>query len=864
MSADRAVDASSAAAAREILKKSGPLPGINQTYFEHVVELMGSDPGASRALASRWRVFSKYGDDPALAMRAKAIGERIAGKWKTAGESFLTAAALAKGPLERAVFSIGAIDSFARAGEVPRAVEIGKKVARKLEEMGEFGQAGRARLNIGNALLFVDDYKGAARQYRRASELLEGTSFERDAAAAELGYSGAELYGGLVSESAAAAERAATAFEYLGDTHYADLARLNLAHCHLLQGRGDESREILREIAPSLLGSPSDAARCEEFLGDAYFRLNLFEEALDAYSSALSKAEIRRMPLNYATATFGQGLVMAAMGRGTEARKVFRRAAKMFGQLGNLSWQGGALAAEADVSTGKRAEALLTEAIDTLKRARSRYHLCLANISQAERFREPRSLRAAERLIVDNGYSFLRWRIDASKARWTHGARRLGHWRRMFESLLEERLLTRSTSSRSAFFRDKHSVIAEYLGELLDRKRPLVEEALSVVTRSRSAALVDELLAVEKPKLSGEAWASLEALRAAIAEESSPRDSGGSRRRTGVRSIPHLQRRWAESEFARVLWSTSTFSETSRDVAVFAETNSGYYCLHDGVATPLRLTIEDMRAHVRRIEFELLAPMVGLVDLASANAALAEARQFIAKGFRGEPQAILPEGPLWGLPWPALVDFEPVLRTNPLLLGNFKPKPFKRIVVWAHNPGDLPNVTSEVEVIAKIFPSAQVIETAVGARRSLQEPIDLLHVACHATTRVDSPMYSTLEMKDGPLLSAEIAKSGGNVRLATLSACDTGRVSLRLRTEPEGLVRSCLALRADAVVASLWPLDDHAGAVTMSSYYGNLKRTLNVRNSLAAARIEVRKTLSHPYYWAPLAIFGGYRRHTNK
>jgi tetratricopeptide (TPR) repeat protein len=864
MSTDKAHSAATLAETRSILRQTGRTAGTNRAFFERVVALMGSDPGAAHELASRWKAFSEYGDEPAYALRAKAVGERIIGKWKTAGESFIAASKLTGGALDEAVFAIGAIDSLARAGDVERAVAIGRRIARSLEKLGERGHAGRARLNIGNALLFADDYKRAAREYSKASALLRGTPFKRDAASAELGFSGSELFGGSVAASALAAENAATAFDSLGDVHYADLARLNLAHCHLLQGRGDDARVLLAEISPRLTGSPPDAVRCEEFLGDAYFRLNLYEEALDAYASALSRREIRQMPLNHATATFCTGLALAALGRSGEARKHFRNAVRMFGKLGNLPWQGAALTAEAVVSQDNRAASLLGRAISTLRTANSRYHLCLAYLSFAERFGDPKALRAAEKLIKSNGYGFLRWRVDASRARSAKGGGRLRHWRSMFESLLEERLITSSTSSRAAFFRDKHVAVAEYLGHLLDRKKPMIDEALSVVTRSRSIALVDELLAVEKPQMSSAAKASLEDLRAAIAEETNAPRSDGSRRRPGVSSLTHLQRRWAETEFAQVIWSQASSARASHDMAVFAETDRGYYCIHRGTARPLLLHSAELASLVRRVEFDLLSPMVGHIDVEGTEATLSKARAVLQRGFSGVPSAIVPEGALWGLPWPALLDFEPVLRTNPGFEGGLKPSRLKRVVVWAHDPGDLPSVRAEIEAVTRVFPDAEIVSTVGAASASLKDHVDLLHVASHATTRVESPMYSSLDLEDGPLLSVEVARSRGTVGLVTLSACDTGRVSLRMRTEAEGLVRSFLALGANAVVGSLWPLDDRAAMATMSAYYGHLQRTLNVKDSLAAARAHVRRKWLHPYYWAPLAIFGGYGRHKSR
>ena len=89
----------------------------------------------------------------------------------------------------------------------------------------------------------------------------------------------------------------------------------------------------------------------------------------------------------------------------------------------------------------------------------------------------------------------------------------------MFEDLMQERLLTRSTASRAAFLRDKQNALSEYLGVLLGGNPPRVEEALDVLSQSRSAALIDELLALEHPSVTEEARQALDELRIAVAAE---------------------------------------------------------------------------------------------------------------------------------------------------------------------------------------------------------------------------------------------------------------------------------------------------------------------------------------------------------
>ena len=856
------LSAETRAEARKLLRQSGPVEGLNQAYFESIVARMGSDPDGARESASRWKLFADLGDDLAYALRAKAVGERLAGKWAKSAETFIEAGKVAKSPSDQAVFQIGAVDSLARSGDVRRAVSLGKKLATTLERLGEPGQAGRARLNTGNAYLYVDDYQRAAQQYELAAKLLNDAGLRREAAAARLGQSGAELYGGDLKASIKAARDANEALTELGDDHYADLAMLNVAHGELLEGRGDSALSTLLEIAPRLTGSPSDAARVEEFLGDAYMRLNLFEEAYEAYRAALNHLAIRQMPLNIATSTFGLGLAADALGKKVEARKHLLRAAERFRKLGNGSWQGAALSAASTLSAGAVAKRRSLEAIKILKAADSHYHLCRAALSHAERFNDAAMLRVAARLVKARGYHFLSWRIDAARARNAPEAKKLAHWRRMFASLMSERMLTRSTTSRAAYMRDKHTALSEYLAELLRGDKPRIREALSVVAKARSAALIDELLSARTGHLSDEARMVLEELRTAVAAEMEVRPGTTRRRPAGSNGISGLQRRWLQTEFAQRTFPDTQQTPEVGDAAVFIDTSDGMVAVYKGKALRICRSCESMASRMRRLEFEILAPMVGDTDLRQLRRTVEDLRETVVIPIQalGSPKAVVPEGPLWGLPWSVFLDQEVVVLANPGFYTNSKLKSNPRVVVWAHDPGDLPNVEVEVRDVLARFPNATVCRDMHAARSSLNENIDLLHVAGHATSRSDNPMYSAIELADGYLLAAEIAKSRSHVGIVLLNACDTGRISLRVKWEPDGMVRSFLALGAESVVASLWPLDDVAAGTMVGSFYAELTAGKTVSQSLEYARRHVRKSFEHPYYWAPLTNFGGYGR----
>jgi CHAT domain-containing protein len=120
-------------------------------------------------------------------------------------------------------------------------------------------------------------------------------------------------------------------------------------------------------------------------------------------------------------------------------------------------------------------------------------------------------------------------------------------------------------------------------------------------------------------------------------------------------------------------------------------------------------------------------------------------------------------------------------------------------------------------------------------------------------------MFSFVELSDGRLYATEIARSSASIGMATLSACDSGSLSVVTKDEPDGLARALLARGARFVVGTSWKLDDEAASVMMPAYYKALIEGGEVTDGLRTARGETRARWPHPYFWGPLVAFGGYR-----
>jgi CHAT domain-containing protein len=221
---------------------------------------------------------------------------------------------------------------------------------------------------------------------------------------------------------------------------------------------------------------------------------------------------------------------------------------------------------------------------------------------------------------------------------------------------------------------------------------------------------------------------------------------------------------------------------------------------------------------------------------------------------------ISPDGILWRVPWDAVIGEGPAtpVLLHPSLGGGHSIGSLERVALWIDTPSDLPNTLAEEKTILERFPRANVFRSREEVLASLGQEWDLVHVAGHARHREGNPMFSALEFPDGPIYASEIARSGLRTRLACLSACETGTLSLSTRQEPDGLARAFLARGAEAVLASLWPLDDVAASIFFDALYNDLRPISNLPKAVSEARSAVRAWRDHPYFWAPLSLFGGY------
>ncbi len=226
---------------------------------------------------------------------------------------------------------------------------------------------------------------------------------------------------------------------------------------------------------------------------------------------------------------------------------------------------------------------------------------------------------------------------------------------------------------------------------------------------------------------------------------------------------------------------------------------------------------------------------------------------------------IAPDGLLFGIPWAALIAgdapdapyldqrYDLVLLPSLVLLALPQPAVASGPPLALGYAGQPPllQVPAELDAIQRQFPATKCSNPAQLGDLQWDVPPHILHFAMHGQVNPQAPLLSQLLLADGPLLLADVLNlSLHGTALVTLSACDTA-------TTPErggvalALAGAFLTAGAQAVLASLWPVQDDATCLMMEAFYAAFAAGQSIPAALRHARAQTRAAgYLHPYYWA--------------
>lgn len=183
------------------------------------------------------------------------------------------------------------------------------------------------------------------------------------------------------------------------------------------------------------------------------------------------------------------------------------------------------------------------------------------------------------------------------------------------------------------------------------------------------------------------------------------------------------------------------------------------------------------------------------------------------------------EGVPWSLVSPVAVEVVPAVQTwmrDPASPGNGS------VVVTGPR---LHHAEGEVEAVAETL-GGLVVRTGDELLSALGT-VRVAHIAAHATPRFDNPMFSSLELEDGPVRIYDVESVGTAPLLVVLAACDAAVSASRPGADVMSLGVAFLGMGTTNVIAPLLVVSDAMTAVVVGRLYEAMSRGLDSAQALA-------------------------------
>ena len=232
-----------------------------------------------------------------------------------------------------------------------------------------------------------------------------------------------------------------------------------------------------------------------------------------------------------------------------------------------------------------------------------------------------------------------------------------------------------------------------------------------------------------------------------------------------------------------------------------------------------------------------------------------DALLLIPLGLSEQALVVVPTADLATLPWGALpsrvggpVEVAPT--ASSWWHGTQRPAGRQLRVAGFAGPG-LAASEREVVGLATVWPGAETYVGADATGRSLVRSAataSVAHVAAHGTHVSQNPLFSCLQLADGPLFAYEL-QAGRLPAHVVLSACELGRVTVRPGEETLGLASVLLHLGVQCVIAGVAAVNDDLAAEVMLSYHRRLAAGDDAALALAQAGAATRTVV-------PFVCFG--------
>ncbi|WP_034265267.1 CHAT domain-containing protein [Actinospica robiniae] len=219
----------------------------------------------------------------------------------------------------------------------------------------------------------------------------------------------------------------------------------------------------------------------------------------------------------------------------------------------------------------------------------------------------------------------------------------------------------------------------------------------------------------------------------------------------------------------------------------------------------------------------------------------------LGRQISGHELVLVPTGSLHALAWAALPSLENrVLTVAPSarswLAADQVPE-LSGHVALAHGPG-LDHAEAEITTLAGLYPEANALRGDHATAPAVAESWDgarLAHLAAHGRFRRDNPLFSNLELADGPLTVYDLESLRRAPRVLILSACDAALSGIKPGDELMGVASALLTQGCKTIIASVAPVADEHTRTLMLDVHAALARGLRPAQALADAQAAQAK-----------------------
>ena len=194
---------------------------------------------------------------------------------------------------------------------------------------------------------------------------------------------------------------------------------------------------------------------------------------------------------------------------------------------------------------------------------------------------------------------------------------------------------------------------------------------------------------------------------------------------------------------------------------------------------------------------------------------------------------VVPSPSLRAAPWSMLHQPPPVVVSSLTRWVRLAPPPDRFVAPCVIASRRLDSVSGSstpigAELAARVVP-ATVDEVVAALGRS-----DLAHVAAHAATRSDRPLFSYLALDDGHLYLSELAELGRMPSAVILAACDAGASAAAVGSAALGIADVFLTRGSSVVLAPGVPVSDAATRTVMERVHRQVAVGVRLSDALGS------------------------------